>query len=113
MKKNIQPGKRFGTIAIPASKSDGQRALLAAALSKGESKLINLGESKDELAMLSAIKNLGAKVKQIDESTFVVKGIQNFPNEAELNMGESGLGIRLITSVCAAHQGVFMIYGKG
>ena len=42
MKKNIQSGKRFGTIAIPASKSDGQRALLAAALSKGESKLINL-----------------------------------------------------------------------
>ena len=113
MKKNIQPGKRFGTIAIPASKSDGQRALLAAALSKGESKLINLGESKDELAMLSAIKNLGAKVKQLDESTFVVKGIQSFPKEAELNMGESGLGIRLITSVCAAHQGVFMIYGKG
>lgn len=113
MKKNIQPGKRFGTIAIPASKSDGQRALLAAALSKGESKLINLGESKDELAMLSAIKNLGAKVKQLDESTFVVKGIQTFPKEAELNMGESGLGIRLITSVCAAHQGVFMIYGKG
>ena len=113
MKKNIQSGKRFGTIAIPASKSDGQRALLAAALSKGESKLINLGESKDELAMLSAIKNLGAKVKQLDESTFVVKGIQSFPKEAELNMGESGLGIRLITSVCAAHQGVFMIYGKG
>ena len=113
MKKNIQPGKRFGTIAIPASKSDGQRALLAAALSKGESKLINLGESKDELAMLSAIKNLGAKVKQLDESTFVVKGIQTFPKEAELNMGESGLGIRLITSVCAAHKGVYMIYGKG
>jgi 3-phosphoshikimate 1-carboxyvinyltransferase len=113
MKKNIQPGKRFGTIAIPASKSDGQRALLAAALSKGESKLINLGESKDELAMLSAIKNLGAKVKQLDESTFIVKGIQTFPKEAELNMGESGLGIRLITSVCAAHMGVYMIYGKG
>jgi len=113
MKKVIQPGKRFGTIAIPASKSDGQRALLASALAKGESKLINLGESKDELAMLSAIKNLGAKVKQLDESTFVVKGIQTFPKEAELNMGESGLGIRLITSVCAAHQGVFMIYGKG
>jgi len=113
MKKVIQPGKRFGTIAIPASKSDGQRALLASALAKGESKLINLGESKDELAMLSAIKNLGAKVKQLDESTFVVKGIQTFPKEAELNMGESGLGIRLITSVCAAHQGVFMVYGKG
>ena len=113
MKKVIQPGKRFGTIAIPASKSDGQRALLASALAKGETKLINLGVSKDELAMLSAIKQLGAKVNQLDESTFIINGINRFPKEAELNMGESGLGIRLITSVCAAHEGVFMIYGKG
>ena len=113
MKKVIQPGKRFGTIAIPSSKSDGQRALLAAALSQGESKIINLGESKDELAMFSAIKQLGAKVKQLDKTTLVVKGIQKFPKECELNMGESGLGIRLMTSVCAAHEGVFMIYGKG
>ena len=113
MKKVIQPGKRFGTIAIPASKSDGQRALLAAALAKGETKLINLGESKDELAMLSAIKQLGAKVNQLDESTFIINGINKFPKEAELNMGESGLGIRLMTSVCAAQEGVYMIYGKG
>jgi 3-phosphoshikimate 1-carboxyvinyltransferase len=113
MKKVIQPGKRFGTIGIPASKSDGQRALLAAALAKGESSLINLGESKDELAMLSAIKQLGAKAKQIDEVTLLINGIKKFPKEAELNMGESGLGIRLMTSVCAAHEGVYMIYGKG
>jgi 3-phosphoshikimate 1-carboxyvinyltransferase len=113
MKKVIQPGKRFGTIAIPASKSDGQRALLAAALAKGETKLINLGISKDELAMLSAIKQLGAKVNQLDDSTFIINGINKFPKEAELNMGESGLGIRLMTSVCAAHEGVYMIYGKG
>ena len=113
MKKVIQPGKRFGTIAIPSSKSDGQRALLAAALAKGESKLINLGESKDELAMLSTIKQLGAKTKRTDKITLSVIGIKQFPKEAEINMGESGLGIRLMTSVCAANEGVFMIYGKG
>ena len=113
MKKVIQPGKRFGTIAIPSSKSDGQRALLAAALAKGESKLINLGESKDELAMLSTIKQLGAKTKRTDKTTLSVIGIKQFPKEAEINMGESGLGIRLMTSVCAANEGVFMIYGKG
>ena len=113
MKKVIQPGKRFGTIAIPSSKSDSQRALLAAALSKGESKLINIGESEDELAMISAIQQLGSKIKRLDEFTISIIGLKKFPKELKINMGESGLGIRLITSICAAHEGVFMIYGKG
>jgi 3-phosphoshikimate 1-carboxyvinyltransferase len=113
MKKTIHPAKRFGTIVIPASKSDGQRALLAAALAKGESKLMNVGESHDEISMLQTIKILGAKVDQIDPQTYTINGIKNFPKEAEINIGESGLGVRLITSVCAAHEGVFMISGKG
>ena len=113
MKKIIQPGKRFGSIVIPSSKSDSQRALLASALSKGESKLINIGESEDELAMISAIQQLGAKIKRLDEFTFSIIGIKKFPKELEINMRESGLGIRLMTSICAAHEGVFMLYGKG
>ena len=113
MIKTIQPGKRSGIIAIPASKSDGQRALLAAALTKGKSKLINIGESHDELSMLSAIQKLGAQVERINPTTLEITGIQKFPKEAEINIGESGLGVRLITSVCAAHEGIFMISGKG
>jgi len=113
MKKVIQPGKRFGKIKIPSSKSDSQRIVLASALAKGESNIKNFGESKDELAMLTAIQKLGAKVEKIGKSSLKITGIKHFPKEAELNMGESGLGIRLITSVCAANEGVFMIYGKG
>lgn len=113
MKKIVQPGKRTGIIAIPASKSDGQRVFLAAALAKGVSKLFNTGESHDELAMLSAIQKLGAKVERLDATTIEITGISQFPQEAEINIGESGLGVRLITSVCAAHEGVFMILGKG
>lgn len=113
MKKIVQPGKRIGIIAIPASKSDGQRVFLAAALARGVSKLFNTGESHDELAMLAAVQKLGAKVERIDATTIEITGILQFPEEAEINMGESGLGLRLITSVCAAHKGVFMILGKG
>jgi 3-phosphoshikimate 1-carboxyvinyltransferase len=113
MIKVIQPGKRFGTILIPSSKSDSQRAILAAALSKGESKLINIGESEDELAMISAIQKLGATIKRFDEFTFSIFGLKKFPKEVEINMRESGLGFRLISSICAAHDGVFVINGKG
>ena len=113
MKKIIHPQKRQGIIHVPASKSDSQRALLASALANGESKLFNVGNSKDELAMLSTIQQLGAKtIKQNDNTTLVI-GIQKFPKVAELNMEESGLGIRLISSICAAHEGFFTIYGSG
>ena len=37
MIKRVNPGNYLGVIVIPASKSDGQRALLAAALAKGNS----------------------------------------------------------------------------
>ncbi len=113
MKKIIQPGKRKGAIAIPASKSDGQRAVLAAGLAEGKSRLVNIGESHDELAMLSTIQKLGAKVEYLNSNLIEVEGISEFPKEAEINVGESGLGVRLITSVCAAHEGIYMIYGKG
>ena len=113
MIKIIHPGKRFGEIAIPASKSDGQRALLAASLAKGECKIINVGESHDELSMLEAIQVLGATIEKTGHRTLTIKGITNFPSSAEINIGESGLGIRLISSVCAAHEGIYKISGKG
>jgi 3-phosphoshikimate 1-carboxyvinyltransferase len=113
MKKTIHPAKRFGTISIPSSKSDGQRALLAAALAKGESILHNVGDSHDEMSMLETIQTLGATISQKKSNTISIQGIKKFPTHGEINIGESGLGVRLITSICAAHEGVFMVSGKG
>ncbi len=113
MKQTITPGKYHGEIHIPSSKSDGQRLLLAAALSKGESILNNAGNSKDETAMLEAIQQLGATVEHIGNRQLKITGIQHFPAEATLNMHESGLGTRLITAVCAAHAGKFTVTGLG
>ena len=113
MKKIIYPGKRFGTIKIPPSKSDSQRAILASALSKGQSTLFNVGKSNDEISMISAIKKLGAEVIEKNKNSLLIKGIEKFPREAQVNLGESGLGIRLITSICAANEGTYMISGIG
>lgn len=113
MKKIIIPGKRKGIIHIPSSKSDSQRAILAAALAKGESTLINVGKSLDEFGILQSIQTLGAKVEQIEDTKYLIKGIQNFPQNAEIDIIESGLGCRLITNVCATQSGTYKIIGKG
>ena len=111
--KTVIPGVYQGLIAISSSKSDGQRAILAAALSKGISKIYNLGHSDDELAMLEAVQQLGAEATRESDNTWTFKGIAEFPKVAELYMNESGLGTRLITGICALHEGHFKITGSG
>lgn len=113
MFKTIPETLLIGEIAIPPSKSDCQRALLAAALAQGKSVLFNYGESDDEMAMLRNIISLGAKVENSGSRGIEIEGIEAFPESAKINAGESGLGVRLITSVLAAHKGEFVIDGKG
>jgi len=109
----IEKKVRSGAIAIPPSKSDSQRAILAASLVKGTSTLHNIGKSADELAMLTTVKQLGAQVHFTEENVVEITGINIFPNEATINIGESGLGIRLMTSVLASQKGKYTILGKG
>ena len=108
----VKPGLRSGVIAIPASKSDAQRAYLAATLAPGKSTITGWGKSRDEQAMLAAITKLGAAVS-VTENEMIIEGIHNFPETALITAGESGLGIRLLSMICAAHKGVFSITGEG
>jgi 3-phosphoshikimate 1-carboxyvinyltransferase len=112
MIKRVNPGNYLGVIVIPASKSDGQRALLAAALAKGNSKISQLGSSKDELTMLCCIEKLGAKTGMLD-GVLDVQGIASFPSELSLHCGESGLALRLLTALCAIHSGRYILNGEG
>lgn len=113
MKKTVSPGKYAGIIQIPSSKSDTQRAILSAALSKGRSILSNIGNSNDELAMLQAVQKLGAQVNNFETNKTEITGIQKFPTLAKIDMHESGLGFRLVSNVCAAHAGKYEIIGSG
>lgn len=92
----VKPSKYSGIISIPPSKSDSQRAILCAALANGESELINVGESADELAML--------------------KSAEQFKNADSIHsifVGESGLGVRLLTSVLSVYKQKIEIIGHG
>ncbi len=108
----IYPGKYTGNILIPSSKSDGQRAILSACLAHGISKIKNIGVSADELSMLDNIRSLGAEVSE-NEDDFSIKGTTNIPNFLSINVGESGLGARLISSFLMTQKGKFEINGVG
>jgi 3-phosphoshikimate 1-carboxyvinyltransferase len=113
MIQEIHPSILKGEILIPPSKSDSQRAILCAGLANGKSILKNCGESDDELNMLKTIADLGAKVQRIDSNSIEINGIHTFPKSKTIQVGESGLGLRLLTSICAAHHGEFMLGGSG
>jgi len=113
MEKRVKQGEYSGVVSIPSSKSDGQRAILAAALSQVETELVGIGNSNDEQRMLENVQALGATIEFVSGEVTIFQGLKKFPKTANLNVGESGLGVRLITSMCAAHDGEFSIEGEG
>ncbi len=100
------------TIRVPASKSDSQRALLAASLVESRVAIKGIGDSKDELSMLENILSIGAKITE-KKGELCIEGTHQFPEALTLNCGESGLGSRLMTSLCIIHSGEFRINGEG
>ncbi len=112
MNKEIPSVVLAGRVIVPPSKSDAQRAILAAGLANGQSVLSHTGTSNDVRAMIRNIRQFGAEVYEEGES-LVITGTTNFPEQLYLNCGESGLGLRLMAGVCAAHHGRYELTGEG
>ena len=84
MKVKVTPSKVHGNVKIPASKSMAHRALICASLSDGTSIVSNVTNSKDIEATVGCMKALGAKIKQIDETTYEVTGTNLFKQEGNI-----------------------------
>lgn len=116
MKTIIQPSNLRGVVQAPASKSSMQRACAAALLHKGETIILNPGNSNDDKAAIEIVKKLGVQV-HFEENKMTVQS-QGFPNDSisdnvQLNCGESGLSIRMFTSIAALSDKQIIISGEG
>jgi 3-phosphoshikimate 1-carboxyvinyltransferase len=104
-----------GEISLPGSKSLSNRALLLAALSPGETTLLNLLRSEDTERMVEALTQLGISLSMNDDwSRCVVTGHDGLfqaPNEHKFFLGNAGTAIRPLTSILAMMQGSFIIDG--
>jgi len=99
-------------VIIPPSKSYAQRAILAASLCEDAVELSNLGKSEDVRYFLTMSKQLGATHQLEQNGNLIIQGFQN-QRSPQLNAGESGLGLRLITGICAVLGSSYEIIGEG
>lgn len=113
MNIEITPKAFSGKAVIPPSKSISHRALICAALSKGESEIHGLLKCEDTDATTDALIALGAEIRTEGDITYV-KGIENPPEYAEINCRESGSTLRFLLPVAAALgvEAVFTGSGK-
>ena len=105
MRKAVYGGFRFiapaAPLRMPASKSFAQRAIVAAALSTGTSRLGGYSPCGDSESAIEAVKALGARVST-EGTDLLVTGIGAFEkclSVKEIHMGESGLLTRMLIPV--------------
>ncbi|TDH29134.1 3-phosphoshikimate 1-carboxyvinyltransferase [Segetibacter sp. 3557_3] len=109
----IENAEVTGTIDAPASKSSMQRACAAALLAVGTSHILNAGVSNDDLAALDVITKLGATVSHQPDGSLLITSNGVKPVSAEINCGESGLGIRMFAPIAALSDKALTITGTG
>jgi 3-phosphoshikimate 1-carboxyvinyltransferase len=95
-----------GTVRVPGDKSITHRALLLAALARGESHVGGALTSLDARSTARVLRQLGAEVSPLrDGQVVTVRGRTRFRRpEAELDCGNSGTTTRLLLGLLAAHR---------
>lgn len=112
MQAVVLPSKLSGAITAPASKSAMQRACAAALLKGGKTILHNPGVSDDDKAALDIIQQLGAKI-EMQTGHIIITSNGVHPVSNEINCGESGLSVRMFTSIAALSEKEITINGRG
>jgi 3-phosphoshikimate 1-carboxyvinyltransferase len=109
----IQPLVVNGNVNAIASKSYYQRALAIALLSKGKTILHNVSDSGDVLAVKSILLQLGLELNEANNSLI----INNFNSidykNLNINVGESGLALRMFSFITSVISNDFSISGEG
>lgn len=97
MKCKISKSKLSGRISCPTNKSYSHRAIFAASLTKGKSRIRNILRSADVNSTIEACKNFGANIKD-ERSDLIIESTANIKS-ANINAGNSGTTIRIAAAI--------------
>jgi len=101
-----------GHLVVPGDKSISHRAVLIGALGEGETHVRGFGRSGDTQATVDAVRALGAEVEDVGEDELVVHGVGLRGLRAgEIDCGNAGTLMRLLTGVLAGQEGEFTLTG--
>lgn len=107
------PGRALiGAVTLPGSKSITNRALLLAALARGESRLTGVLKSDDTRWMAAALTAMGVSVTAPNETTFCVVGSNRLTApKSPLHLGNAGTAMRFLTAAAALADGPVVLDG--
>ena len=94
----ITPNKLSGSVVIPPSKSLSHRAIIAASLAKGKSKISNVMYSNDIKATINAMRACGAKIEEYKDY-LTIEGSDVIRKESVIDANESGSTIRFMIPI--------------
>lgn len=99
-----------GEFQLPGDKSITHRAIMLNGGAEGEAVITNALMGEDCVSTCSCMRSLGAQI-EIDGTTLCVKGTPHFRRGKELNCGNSGTTIRLLTGYVAGKEIDATLYG--
>ena len=109
--RSITPITSFeGEFELPGDKSITHRAIMLGGGAEGEATITNALMGEDCLSTCSCMRSLGAKI-DVDGTTLRVIGTPHFRRGKELNCGNSGTTIRLLTGFAAGKGIDAKLYG--
>ena len=113
----ILPGKLKGEIAVPPSKSLAHRAIIAAGLAKGTSRIDHIEYSQDIKATIKAMEALGTVIEQYDDH-LIIHGKSTFSKNnmmpgIEIDCEESGSTLRFMVPVSLVKENKVRFIGRG
>jgi 3-phosphoshikimate 1-carboxyvinyltransferase len=113
MNKTIYPFKYQGHLKVNSSKSYAQRAFILSLLATAETIIYNSDQSKDVLAIQNCIRQLGAEIIVLEEGLKIIPPAKKKLATVSLNVGESGLALRMLGIVATLFSSTIHLTGKG
>jgi 3-phosphoshikimate 1-carboxyvinyltransferase len=110
----IRPARNIhGSLRLPGDKSISHRYGMLAAFAEGVSHFTNFSTGADCASTLSCMEALGAKVQRPNQDSVEVTGVAGrvTPSDHQLDCGNSGSTMRMISGLLAPQQGSFTLIG--
>ena len=109
----IYPRKLGGSVAVPPSKSQSHRAIIAASLAKGKSVISNVIYSEDILATIGAMEKIGVKFIK-NPNQLIVNGVSRIgiSDDNFIECNESGSTLRFLIPILSLSRQKIVFTGK-
>jgi 3-phosphoshikimate 1-carboxyvinyltransferase len=103
MRETVTPARTIeGAITLPGDKSISHRYGMLAAVAEGRSTIANYSTGADCQSTLGCMRALGAKIERDDQGRVIVEGGAPRQPVADLDAGNSGSTIRMLSGILAA-----------